>query len=92
MAPAINQMYEEEQEKILSSPDFQRRPLVVCGDARMDSPGFSTTKATYSLMKHDSGVVLHMEHGDKRQVHVYGHCTWTSPVEGSSVLHFERAN
>ena len=76
-APAINQMYEKRQKDILISPEFQGRQLVVCGDSRMDSPGFSATKATYSFMEHDSNIVLHMEHGDKRQVccvyhvHVY---------------------
>ena len=43
---------------------------MLCGHARMDSPGFSTTRATYSFMDHDTGVVLHREHGDKRQVQV----------------------
>ena len=65
-APAINQMYKERQREIVST--FQGRQLVLCGDTRMDSPGFSAMKATYTFMEHDSNVVLHMEHGDKRQV------------------------
>ena len=31
----------------------------------MDSPGFSSVKGTYSLMDHDTGVILAMEHGEK---------------------------
>ena len=38
--------------------------IIVCGDCRMDSPGFSAVKGTYSLMDHDTGVLLSMEHGD----------------------------
>ena len=64
-APAINQVYEEGQKDIITSPKFQGRKLVVCGG---DSEGFSATKATYSFMEHGSNIVLHMEHGDKRQV------------------------
>ena len=42
--------------------------IIVCGDCRMDSPGYSAVKVTYSLMDHDLGVLLSMEHRDKRQV------------------------
>lgn len=42
--------------------------VTVSGDCRMDSPGFSAVKGTYTLMDHDTGVLLSMEHGDKRQV------------------------
>ena len=67
-APAIHQVYEEGQRDIITSPRFQSRKLVVCGGAQMDSEEFSATKATYSFMEHDTNIVLHMEHGDKRQV------------------------
>lgn len=49
-AQAINQMFEEGQKAILELPQMKEVPLVVCGDARMYSPGFSATKATYSFM------------------------------------------
>ena len=42
--------------------------IIVSGDCRMDSPGFSAVKRTYTLMDHDTGLLLSMEHGDKRQV------------------------
>lgn len=67
-APAINQMFQEGQDELLQLPEVQRSPLIVCGDARMDSPGFSATKATYSFMEHDTGLILHIENGDKREV------------------------
>ena len=42
--------------------------IIVSGDCRMDLPGFSAVKGTYTLMDHDTGLLLSMEHGDKRQV------------------------
>ena len=38
--------------------------IVVSGDCRMDSPGFSAVKGT--LTDYDSGTLLSMEHGDMR--------------------------
>ena len=66
-APAIHQVFEEGQNVLIQS--YQQKSLVLCGDARMDSPGFSATKATYSFMEHDTHVVLHMEIGDTWQVY-----------------------
>lgn len=34
----------------------------------MDSPGFSAVKGTYTLMNHETGTLISMQHGDKRQV------------------------
>lgn len=34
----------------------------------MDSPGFSAVKGTYTLMNHETGRLISMQHGDKRQV------------------------
>ena len=51
--------------------------LILCGDGRMDSPGFCATKATYSFMEEGgSHLVVNMEHGDKRQVQIYHDCTY----------------
>ena len=71
-APTVNQEYKtmeaEQIEKYKTSTG-----VILSGDCRMDSPGFSAVKGTYSLMDHDTGVILAMEHGDKRQVR-YGLC------------------
>ena len=54
--------------------------FILCGDGRMDSPGFCATKATYSFMEEGgSHRVVNMEHGDKRQIIMIVHvciCTW----------------
>ena len=42
--------------------------IIVSGDCQMDSPGFSAIKGTNTLMDHDTGVLLSMEHGDKQQL------------------------
>ena len=42
--------------------------VILSGDCRMDSPGFSAVKGTYSFMDHTTGMILSMEHGDKWQV------------------------
>ena len=47
--------------------------VVLSGDCRMDSPGFSAVKGTYSFMDHATGIILCMEHGDKRQVIITAH-------------------
>ena len=46
-----------------------RGEVILSGDGRMDFPGFSATKGTYSFMEEQgSHRVVIMEHGDKRQV------------------------
>ena len=42
--------------------------VILSGDCRMDSPGFSAIKGTYSLMDHESKTIISMKHGDKCQV------------------------
>ena len=44
--------------------------VILCGDCRMDSPGFSATKGTYSFMDYETNVLVVMAHGDKRQVSI----------------------
>ena len=67
-APAIHQEYIGMRDAIVE--DIKKQDgVVLSGDARMDSPGFSATKATYSFMEEQgSHRVISMEHGDKRQV------------------------
>ena len=66
-APTINQAYIEKRREVMSI--FSTSDSVIRSeDCRMDSPGFSATKGIYSLMEHETGHILHMEHGDKREV------------------------
>ena len=68
-APAIHQEYIGMRDSIVDGIKSQEGEIVLSGDARMDSPGFSATKATYSFMEEGgSHRVVSMEHGDKRQV------------------------
>lgn len=41
---------------------------MLSGDGRCDSPGSSAKFCTYSLMESMSGVIIHMEHVDRREV------------------------
>ena len=67
-APAIHQEYLLMRDGIIA--DLRtKEEVVLCGDGRMDSPGYSATKATYSFMEENGSLrVVSMEHGDKREV------------------------
>ena len=66
-APTVNQEYTTLESKIVEELK-QCDSVVVSGDCRMDSPGFSAVKGTYTLMNHETGTLISMQHGDKRQV------------------------
>ena len=65
-APTINQEYECMQS--CNMEQMKSCTVILCGDCRMDSPGFSATKGTYSFMDYESKMIVTMAHGDKRQV------------------------
>lgn len=44
------------------------KELILSGDGRCDSPGKSAKFCTYSLMDLESGLILHTETVDKREV------------------------
>ena len=48
--------------------------VILCGDARMDSPGFGGTKATYSFIEEEGS--HRAVNGDKRQVCVHELCIY----------------
>ena len=56
------------RDSIVEDIKKKNKAVVLSGDCRMDSPGFSATKGTYSFMDIESEKVISMEHGDKRQV------------------------
>ena len=64
-APAVNPEYTSLESEIVKELK-QCDSLIVSGDCRMDSPGFSAVKGTYTLMNHDIGRLISMQHGDKR--------------------------
>lgn len=54
------------QSKLLAN--VKDKALILAGDGRCDSPGKSVKFCTYSMMDIDSGVILHAETVDKREV------------------------
>ncbi|XP_071505696.1 uncharacterized protein [Diadema antillarum] len=66
IAPAI----EDHWQRVQSATRDKHRggPVVVCGDARNDSPGHSAQYSTYTFVEHDSQDVLHVGFLDKRNV------------------------
>ena len=46
---------------------FENDVLVVCGDGRMDSPGFSAKYCVYTMMEHYLNVIVDLEVVDKRE-------------------------
>ncbi len=66
VAPAINQVSTEYKKQVIQR--FSNADVVVSGDGRCDSPGSSAKFCTYTLMEKESGVILHTETVDKREV------------------------
>jgi hypothetical protein len=66
LCPVIEQFWHEEREAALET--IGRKPLVVCGDGRNDSPGFSAKYCTYnSLMDTDTNKLVDVQIVDKRE-------------------------
>lgn len=65
---AVDQEFKELRQVIINEIKTEGEEVVLCGDGRMDSPGFSATKGTYTVMDHSSKKLLNMECGDKREV------------------------
>lgn len=66
-APTVHQEYEVLEASLIEELKTSES-VVLSGDGRMDSPGFSATKGTYSFMHNAWSAVITMGHGDKRQV------------------------
>ncbi|XP_063956776.1 uncharacterized protein LOC129269419 isoform X1 [Lytechinus pictus] len=47
--------------------ELKEKDVVVCGDARNDSPGFSAQYCTYTLLDEESKDIVHVEFMDKRE-------------------------
>ena len=68
VAPTVQQEFNELRESIIDEMRERGTSVVVCGDGRMDSPGHTATKGSYTLMDYSSKKLLTMECGDKREV------------------------
>ena len=64
---AVDQEYNEQRNSIIAQLKTSQAKLTLCGDGRMDSPGYSATKGTYTLMDYASKKLLTMECGGKRE-------------------------
>ena len=56
MLPVNNMYYREQQTDILQK--MKRKPLVVCGDGRCDSPGFNAKYCTYTALEATTSAIL----------------------------------
>lgn len=65
MKTAVDQEFKELRQVIINEIKTEGEEVVLCGGGRMDSPGFSATKGTYTVMHHSSRKTL--ENGVWRQ-------------------------
>ncbi|KAK3712223.1 hypothetical protein QZH41_009768 [Actinostola sp. cb2023] len=63
--PAIKELWTHMKEKVESV--LKETTVIMCGDGRMDSPGFSAKYCVYSIMDHKLGVIIDIEVVDKRE-------------------------
>ena len=61
LIPAIKNFWKREQMSMLTVLQTEEKALVLGGDGRCDSPGFSAKFGAYSFMELDYNVVLHIE-------------------------------
>ncbi|CAN7999187.1 unnamed protein product [Ixodes pacificus] len=59
LIPAVEQVWEEEQEKLLG--ELRDQPLDLAGDGRCDSPGYGAKYLTYSLHAPHVNKIVHFE-------------------------------
>lgn len=55
----IESFWKDRQTEVLNS--LQGKSLIVSGDGRCDSPGFSAKYCTYTIMDTESKLILHSE-------------------------------
>lgn len=59
--PAICTIWKECQESMFTVLEVEKKKLVLGGDGRCDSPGFSAKYGSYTFMELEYNVVLHVE-------------------------------
>ena len=65
VVPSIKELWAEMKGKIWNI--FQKEHLVLCGDGRMDSPGFSAKYCLYTMMDHFLDLIVDVEVVDKKR-------------------------
>eukprot|EP00112_Aurelia_sp_Birch-Aquarium-sp1_P000731 Seg1070.15 transcript_id=Seg1070.15/GoldUCD/mRNA.D3Y31 product="hypothetical protein" protein_id=Seg1070.15/GoldUCD/D3Y31 len=68
VATAVEQEFSELRDSVVDKCRARGEKVIVCGDGRMDSPGFCATKGSYTMMDYASKQLITMECGDKREV------------------------
>ncbi len=68
--PTVEQGFNEMRTNIMQNLRDKGSEVIVCGDGRMDSPGFSATKGSYTIMEYGTNQLLTMEFGDAREVNI----------------------
>lgn len=63
--PGIRDLWDKMKEVVWKV--FEKDVLVLCGDGRMDSPGFSAKYCVYTMMEHYLNVIVDLEVIDKRE-------------------------
>lgn len=63
--PSITDLWSRVKEVVWKV--FQNDVLVICGDGRMDSPGFSAKYCVYTMMEHYLNIIINVEVVDKRE-------------------------
>ena len=70
VSPTVDQEFNEQRDKLIDEAKGRDVKITICGDGRMDSPGFSASKGTYTMMDYANKKLLTMEFGDKREVNL----------------------
>lgn len=63
--PAIKELWERMKEQLWEI--YKDEALLLCGDGRMDSPGFCAKYCMYTMMDHFLNVIVDLEIVDKRE-------------------------
>ena len=63
--PSITDLWSKMKEVVWKV--FKDDILVICGDGRMDSPGFSAKYCVYTMMEHYLNIIVDLEVVDKRE-------------------------
>uniref|UniRef100_A0A1X7TQ31 THAP-type domain-containing protein n=1 Tax=Amphimedon queenslandica TaxID=400682 RepID=A0A1X7TQ31_AMPQE len=58
---AVSNVWKEHQNSMLTVLQVEKKPLILGGDGRCDSPGFSTKNGSYTFLEIEHNVVLNIE-------------------------------